>query len=248
MTRIPALIATLLAACLCLAGCEHGSQADATVPADGGPSGRRSPAATTQPEKLVPLKRDLPAPHTYGCGRSFKREPNMGPRYRGERPAFLVPRGTANLARGKDVTSSDSEPIVGELKYATDGEKAGGHGYFVELATGKQWVMIDLQAEAKIYAIVVWHYWKDQRVYRDVAVQVSQDSGFADCTTVFNNDHDNSSGLGTGVDKGYVEDHQGKLIDCKGVQGRYVRLWSKENTTDESNHYIEVEVYGKPVK
>ena len=43
-----------------------------------------------------------------------------------------------------------------------------------------------------------------------------------------------------------MEDYQGKLIDCKGIQGRYVRLWSRENTADESNHYIEVEVHGTP--
>jgi len=79
-------------------------------------------------------------------------------------------------------------------------------------------------------------------------VQVGKDEDFIDYKTVFNNDHDNSAGQGKGTDKVYVEDYQGKLIDCKGVKGRYVRLWSNENTTDESNHYIEVEVFGKPVK
>jgi hypothetical protein len=35
------------------------------------------------------------------------------------------------------------------------------------------------------------------------------------------------------------------LIDAKGVKGRYVRLYSKGNTTNKLNHYIEVEVFGK---
>jgi hypothetical protein len=33
-----------------------------------------------------------------------------------------------------------------------------------------------------------------------------------------------------------------------GVQGRFVRLYSAGNTSDDANHYIEVEVYGKPVE
>ena len=44
----------------------------------------------------------------------------------------------------------------------------------------------------------------------------------------------------------YIETYQGKLIDAKGVKGRYVRLYSNGNTTNKLNHYIEVEVLGKP--
>ena len=35
-------------------------------------------------------------------------------------------------------------------------------------------------------------------------------------------------------------------MDTKGVKGRYVRLWSKGNTSDDQNHYTEVEVWGLP--
>ena len=114
-------------------------------------------------------------------------------------------------------------------------EKEGGDGYFVELAPGKQWIMIDLKQASTIYAIVVWHRHrgKVEVAYRDVVIEVGKDEDFIECKKVFNNDHNNSSGLGKGKQKVYREDNQGKLIDCKGVQGRYVRLWSKENTTDE---------------
>ena len=44
----------------------------------------------------------------------------------------------------------------------------------------------------------------------------------------------------------YIETHFGKLIDAKGVKGRYVRLYSNGNTTNKFNDYIEVEVFGKP--
>ena len=56
----------------------------------------------------------------------------------------------------------------------------------------------------------------------------------------------NELGLGAGKDLNYIETYQGKLIDAKGVKGRYVRLYSNGNTTNKLNHYIEVEVWGKP--
>ena len=65
-------------------------------------------------------------------------------------------------------------------------------------------------------------------------------------TTVFNNDHDNSSKLGAGQGQGDIEVAEGKLIDPKGAKGRYVRLYSNGNTTNDLNHYVEVEVYGSP--
>jgi len=225
--------------------CKTGAQ-PTTKPAGGGTNGGKTTPAPTGDK--VALKISLPDPMFKGTPKPIKGEPNMGPIRKGKRPPFLAPKGTVNLAAGKPVKSSDPEPIIGELKYATDGEKAGGDGYFVELAPGKQWITIDLGQQSTIYAITLWHYHQQGRAYRDVVVEVAKDEDFIESTTVFNNDHDNSSGQGKGKDKVYVEDYQGKLIDCKGVQGRHIRLWSKENTTDESNHYIEVEVYGKPVK
>ena len=213
------------------------------------PMGSVSPK--TQPAAIpgdhVALGISLPDPMFKGTPKPIPDEPNMRRPRKGKRPPFLAPKGTVNLAKGKPVKSSDPEPIIGELKYVTDGEKAGGDGYFVELAPGKQWITIDLGQQSTVYAMTLWHYHQQGRAYRDVVIEVATDEDFIDSKTVFNSDHDNSSGLGKGKDKGYVEDYQGKLVDCKGVQGRYVRLWSKENTTDESNHYIEVEVYGKPV-
>jgi hypothetical protein len=44
---------------------------------------------------------------------------------------------------------------------------------------------------------------------------------------------------------GYVETSEGKLVDCRGAEGRYVRLYSKGNHIDDKNHYTEVEVYGR---
>ena len=66
--------------------------------------------------------------------------------------------------------------------------------------------------------------------------------------TLFNNDDDNSVGLGAGNDKHYVETSEGKLVDAKGLRARYVRLYSNGNFSNDLNHYTEVEVFGKPLK
>ena len=164
-------------------------------------------------------------------------------------PAPLyVPRGTSNLARGKAVTSNTQLP-ADRLKMVTDGDKSGQTGHYLELGAGLKWVQIDLGARANVYAIAVWHYYDDgqARAYRDVIVQVSGDRDFAKHTTVFNTDHDKSAGMKTGSDMGYVETRYGKVIDCKGVSGRYVRLYSKGNTSDDQNHYVEVEVHGQKI-
>jgi len=119
----------------------------------------------------------------------------------------------------------------------------------VELGPGLQWVQIDLGGSASLQAILIWHYHSQARVYRDVIVQVSDGKDFVSgVTTVFNNDHDNSSGLGAGRDKEYIEVAEGRLVDPKGVKGRYVRLYSGGNTSNDMNHYVEVEVYGLPAK
>ena len=106
---------------------------------------------------------------------------------------------------------------------------------------------IDLARRTNIYAVLVWHFHSQPRVYRDVVVQVSDDPNFrSGVTTIFNNDFHNEQGLGAGHDLNYIETYQGKLIDAKGVTGRYVRLYSNGNTSNKLNHYIEVEVWGKP--
>jgi len=197
-------------------------------------------------DDLVPLKTELPKPVFVGTPVPFK-VPNLEPPLKGRRPDFMIPAGVTNLALNKPVTSSTPDPINGTLDLVTDGDKAGDEGSYVEVGPGKQWVQIDLGRQADIYAILVWHFHSQERVYFDVVVQVSDDPAFGkDVTTVFNNDAANELGLGAGKDLDYIETYQGKLIDAKGAKGRYVRLYSKGNTTNKLNHYIEVEVWGKP--
>ena len=160
-------------------------------------------------------------------------------------PTLQVPAATKLLSAGKPVTGSDDFPIIGELAYLTDGDKDAGEGYFVELMDGLQWVQIDLESEASLEAIWVWHYHSQARAYHDVIVQISNDAEFVNnVTTLFNNDFDNSAQLGKGSDQPYVDSRFGKLIDAKGISARYVRLYSNGNTANDMNHYIEVDIYG----
>jgi len=199
-------------------------------------------------EKLVPLEIKLPKPMFVGTPQNIRGVSNLEKPLGKPRPPFLAPAGTKNVALGKPVSSSDEEPIIGELSYITDGDKEATEGSYVELGPFLQYVTIDLGAEYNIYAIVFWHYHKTSRVYFDVIVQVSTDPDFINATTLFNNDIDNSAGLGIGSDLHYVETAEGKLVDAKGVRARYVRLYSNGNNNNDLNHYIEVEVYGKPAK
>ena len=132
----------------------------------------------------------------------------------------------------------------------TDGDKEAADGSYVELGPFLQHVTIDLEAEYQIYAIVIWHYHRQPRVYFDVVVQAADDPNFtANVRTLFNNDIDNSANLGVSKNMHYTETNEGKLINAKGIKARYVRLYSNGSTGgNDLNHYIEVEVYGKPVK
>lgn len=163
--------------------------------------------------------------------------------------SFVAPKGTVNLAKEKEVTSSDPAPIIGDLTLVTDGDADGSDGCFVELAPGPQWVQIDLGASTSINKIAMWHYHKQAQAYVDVVVQVSDDKEFkTGVTTLFNSDHDDTLKLGAGADPAYIETNHGRVVEGKNTKAQYVRLTSNGNTSNEMNHYCEVAVYGVPGK
>jgi hypothetical protein len=201
-------------------------------------------------EDMQELKFELPPPVFEGTREDIKLTEHMKKPWDDKlRPAVQAPKGTVNVALGKPVAASDDEPMVGETEMLTDGDKKGTHDSFVELGPGRQWVQIDLERVCTIHYMLVWHYHREQRIYHDVVVQVADDPDFiTNVRTVYNNDYDNTSGLGIGKDKEYFEDYQGRLMPAKGVKARYVRLYSNGCTDTDLNHYTEVEVWGKPVK
>jgi hypothetical protein len=191
----------------------------------------------------VPLAVEYPKPLFAGTPRPISLS-NLEPAG-AKRADIMVSAESKLLSRGKKVTSSDSLPVIGELSFITDGDKTGIDGAYVELGPNTQWVQVDLGASAKIDAVAVWHFHSQARVYHDVVVQISDDPEFKKgVKTIFNNDDDNSSKLGKGREKSYVETNHGRVLPADGATGRYVRLYSNGNTSDELNHYCEIEVFG----
>ena len=198
-----------------------------------------------EPERM-PLPTKLPKPVFVGTPRLLV-SPNLEKVTGTLRGEHRVPKGCINLAAKRPVASSDPEPFVGTLSMVTDGRKEGDGNSFVELGVGRQWIQIDLGRRAAIFAILLWHYHAEPRVYHDVVIQISDDPDFATgVRTVFNNDHDNSSGLGIGRDKEYIETFEGRLVPVEGEAARYIRLHTNGNTTDDMNDYVEVEIFGRP--
>jgi len=194
---------------------------------------------------MTPLPFELPKPMFVGTPQNIEGVERLEKPRGKPRPPFMAPAGCVNLAFEKPVTGSEEEPIMGDLEMITDGDKEAADGSYVELGPFQQYVTIDLEKECEIYAVLVWHFHKQARVYFDVVAQVSMDKDFIDTTTVYNNDIDNSEGMGVGEDNHYVETSEGRLIDAKGSKGRYVRLYSVGNNANDLNHYIEIEVWGK---
>lgn len=199
--------------------------------------------------ELAPLPLKLPIPAFMGTPTDIPLGDHIEKPSDKPRPPFMAPKGVQNLSLGKKVSSSDKSPITGSLELVTDGDKESNDNSFVELHRRTQWVQIDLEKRARIYAIIIWHAHNTFQVYHDVIVQVSDDPDFTQgVKTVYNNDYDNSSGLGVGTDKEYFETYEGRLIDAKGVEGRYVRCYSRGSTYSALNRYTEVEVWGIPAE
>lgn len=196
-------------------------------------------------DKMVNLEIEYPEKLVKGT-EVPKNIPNLEkPRAKDTEPSLLkVPDGCENLAEEKEVTGSDEDPSIGDLDYLVDGDADGNE--YVQFKEGLQWVQIDLEESKTLHAAHIWHYHAQPRVYNDIVIQVSDDPDFIDgVKTVFNNDHDNSSGLGKGTDKNYIEEFYGKSFPIKAVKGQYIRFYSQGNSADKSNHYIEIQVYGK---
>ena len=208
--------------------------------------------ATAVMADKVAIKFVLPPPHITGTPKEIKSD-NLEPdRGQGKlRPPIMVEPEYAKKLTNEDtkVTTSE-EPVTGDAEYVVDGDKTLDATAMLQLPSGLQWVQLDLGAEHTISAICVWHDQGDDRVYKDVIMQISNDEKFADktkITTVFNNDHDQSSklGLGKGPDKEYRERNDGRPVDAKLTKGRYVRVYSAGSSSEPTNNYIEIEVFGK---
>ena len=203
-------------------------------------------ALGAEDKEVLALK--LPAPTLKGTPEDLPVGPNLEPLPEKPRPPFLTVKGVKNVAVGKPVISS-VKPFSGELSQVTDGKKEAFDYDAVEMKKGTQYVQVDLGEPYAIHAIVMWHDHRYIQVMHDVIVQVSDDPEFKNnVTTVFNNDVDNSSGLGVGTDREYFETHEGRIVEAKGVKGRYVRGYTKGSSLSALNCWQEIEIYALPAK
>ncbi|HWX20366.1 MAG TPA: hypothetical protein VN578_10750 [Candidatus Binatia bacterium] len=225
--------------CFALAGLLSCSQA-ADTPKD-------QPAATSG--DMVPLDLKLPAPAFKGTPKDIQISSYVEPLSDKPRPPMMVPPGLKNLAKDAKITCSDKNATGDTLDKLKDGDKEASEQSIIYLRKGTQWVQMDFGSPQELFALAIWHAHNSAKVYHDVIVQVSDDPDFVNqVRTIFNNDQDNSSGLGVGTDREYFETHEGKLIDAKGVKARYIRFYSKGSTESALNEYTEIEVYGRPAK
>jgi hypothetical protein len=195
---------------------------------------------------LVPLMLNLPAAAFKGTPKDFQPGPNVEPLSDKPRPPMLVPAGLKNVALGAKLTCSDKNASADMLAKITDGNKDASDDSIIFLRKGIQWVQLDLGSVYETFAIVIWHAHNTAKIYHDVIVQTADDPDFIqNVRTLFNNDLDNTAGLGVGTDREYYETNEGKLIDTKGAKARYFRFYSKGSTESVMNEYTEVEIYGR---
>lgn len=204
---------------------------------------------TAHAEDKVPLTLQLPAPTLKGTPEQLPTGTNIEPNSDKAPAAFMIAKGAKNVALGKPVTTSVRPFSETQPEALTDGKKEAFDYDTVEMKKGTQWVQVDLGESYQIEAIAVWHDHRYVQVMHDVIVQVSDDPEFkTGVTTLFNNDTDNSSGLGVGTDREYFERHYGRVIDGKGTKARYVRGYTKGSHLSALNCWQEIEVYAVPNK
>ncbi len=159
-----------------------------------------------------------------------KPKPEPTPRASGV-PAKLG--GLTNWAHGKTVTTSfPGKATAGSAALVTDGriDRHLGHG-----KAGAVWVQVDLGQVRTLGALRVWHYYRDGRAYKGNRLAVSATGKFAgEETVIFDSDKQGT----------YRETSAGRLFTFKPVQARYIRNALRDNTSNRSTQWIEIEAYG----
>ena len=210
------------------------------------PSAAQAKPADAKSGGLVPLMLNLPAAAFKGTPKDLSPGPNVEPLSDKPRPPMMVPPGLKNVALGAKVTCSDKNASADMLAKVIDGSKDASDDSIIFLRKGTQWVQLDLGSVYETFAIVIWHAHNTAKVYHNVIVQTADDPDFIqNVRTIFNNDQENTSGLGVGTDREYYETNEGKLIDAKGAKARYFRFYSKGSTESAMNEYTEIEIYGR---
>lgn len=207
---------------------------------------RADDSPKTNSTDMVPLQLKLPAPVFAGTPKAAPADIVVEDK---PDPTIMVPKDVKNLAPSAKITSSDKTVTRAELAKITDGIKDADGEDIVQMRKGLQWIQFDLGAPKEIYGIAFWHAHDIAKICRAVIVQVADDEDFTEnVRTLYNNDRENSAGMGAGKDRQYFESFRGKSVDAKGTRARYVRLYSNGSTDNKMNEYTEVEIWGRAAK
>lgn len=165
-----------------------------------------------------------------------------------------------NVALNKTVTASTTDLFGGSLSLVTDGQSASASGYAgIRTTNGPQYYQVDLGAAYALNRLRIVNDWgSSASVYRtnkDIIVLLSNDPAFSTgVTVVYNNDANNSVGLGAGSDPEFQEPPGGvgTWFDLgTPVNARYARVWGNghvraDNSVHAVNTPIEFEAYADP--
>lgn len=174
--------------------------------------------------------------------------------------AALKTAAGVNVALNKPVTASTTDLFGGSLSVVTDGQSANSSGYAgIRTTAGPQHYQVDLGSAYALNRLRIVNDWgSSASVYRtnkDVIVLLSNDPTFTTgVTVVYNNDANNSAGLGAGSDPEFLEPPggAGTWFDLgTPVNARYARVWGNghvraDNSAHAVNTPIEFEAFADP--
>ncbi|WP_262680938.1 DUF5123 domain-containing protein [Paenibacillus sp. J5C2022] len=134
--------------------------------------------------------------------------------------------------------------------YLTDGSTASGTSVVGNTGYPIAYVQLDLGTFKDVSMFKMFFQASSHLyTYKDLAIQVSETADFYDAFTIYNNDEDNSIGLGYGEDEEFIATPSGTTIMMAPKKARYIRFWvggyeSGDGVASPLTYIKELEVYG----
>lgn len=147
-------------------------------------------------------------------------------------PGGSYPGTVSNVAYLTDGSTTSGTTIVGNTGYPIANVQLD-FGSFKDVSMFKMF----FQASSHLYT------------YKDLAIQVPETADFYNAFTIYNNDEDNSIGLGYGEDEEFIATPKGTTIMMAPKKARYVHFGvggyeSGDGAASPLTYIKELEVYG----
>lgn len=143
-----------------------------------------------------------------------------------------------DFATGGIVTSSD----VGATNLGNNIDGDFNTYSVLHHASVPDFLHIDLGTIISVKKIVLKHIFGNERKYKSVAIQISEDD--ITFTTLYNNNKITYGNLDIGINEEYIEEEKGLVLDINNLNGRYIKVFGFGSNFDFLQTEIrEVEVY-----